>query len=462
MAMPKDFAGAAVALNRFGLGVRPDDAPPADPRSWLLDQLRRFEAKPVAFANARGASDIFADYAEDRADLRDLSGDERVKARMALRRRGRELYRQEAAMRLASALDTPAPFVERLVHFWSNHFAVSADKPQVTVLAGAFEREAIRPHVLGRFEDMLLAVETHPAMLFFLDQARSVGPNSRRATRAAETDDGRKPGINENLAREAMELHTLGARTGYDQKDVTEFALALTGWTVARPNDPDGTEPGTFRFRPAMHEPGARTILGRTYREVGEVQARAVLRDLGNADATARHVATKLARHFVADEPSDGLVAKLADTFKASDGDLPTVYRALVDAPEAWAPSQPKFKTPWDWLVSALRGLGVRDLGDLKGVQLANQLGQPVWRPRSPAGYDDVAANWAAPDALMRRIDVAQRLVRPVSGAIDARDLAPKLLAGSLSEGTRLQIERAESRASALALLLVSPEFLRR
>ncbi|KAB0679717.1 DUF1800 domain-containing protein [Aureimonas leprariae] len=462
MAVPNDLAGGTAALNRFGLGARPDEAPPADPRSWLLDQFRRFEAVPAAFAEARGASGIFAEYAEDRASLRDRSGDERVKARMALRRRGRELYRLEARMRLASAVATPTPFVERLVHFWSNHFAVSADKPQVTVLAGAFEREAIRPHVLGRFADLALAAETHPAMLFFLDQPRSAGPNSRRAARAAAAGGARRPGINENLAREVMELHTLGARTGYDQKDVTEFALALTGWTVARPNDPDGVEPGAFRFRPEMHEPGERTILGRTYGQPGAAQARAVLRDLGAASATARRVAAKLARHFVADDPPDALVSKLADAFAMSDGDLPTLYRALIDAPEAWAPSQPKFKTPWDWLVSALRGLGRTDLGDVESVQLANQLGQAIWRPRSPAGYDDVAASWAAPDALMRRIEIAQRLVRPVSETLDARELAPKLLAGSLSEGTRLQVGRAESRASALALLLVSPEFLRR
>jgi len=347
------------------------------------------------------------------------------------------------------------------VHFWSNHFAISTEKPQVAALAGAFEAEAIRPHVLGRFEDMLLAVERHPAMQVFLDQVRSVGPDSMAAMRADARDPQHKRGLNENLAREIMELHTLGVRTGYTQDDVTEFARALTGWSIVGPKGGGGV-PGSFVYRPGLHEPGERTIRGRRYAEQGEAQALAVLHDLADAPATARHVATKLARHFAGDDPSPALVARLDRAFQASNGDLPSVYRALVASQEAWSSAPVKFKTPWDWVLSTLRGLGTRELDGVKAAPLLTQLGQPVWRPGSPAGYDDIAASWAAPDALVRRVELAQRIAARAGDRIDARMLGPRLSAGSLSPATALALSRAESAQTALALLLVSPDFQRR
>ncbi|WGF89261.1 DUF1800 domain-containing protein [Marinivivus vitaminiproducens] len=458
MAASNRPSDVAIALNRFGLGAR-GNAPPGDPRAWLLEQIPSFEARPAAFASARTTPEIAREHAEDRADLTDLDPEARMEKRKVLRQRARALYRDEVGMRVTAALTTPAPFVERLVHFWSNHFAISADKPQVTALAGAFEREAIRPHVLGRFEDMLLAVERHPAMLLFLDQVRSVGPNSRRARRAAER--GRRLGINENLAREILELHTLGARGGYTQHDVGAFALALSGWTVDGMGG-DADETGAFRFRPQMHEPGPRTLLGRTYAEDGADQARAVLRDVAASEATARHVATKLARHFIADDPPPGAVDRLTAAFVSSGGDLPEVYRALIGLPDAWDARSRKFKTPWEWTISALRGLGRSEPGSAQVVALLNQLGQPTWQPRSPAGYDDVAGSWAAPEALVRRIEIALRLARPAGDRIDARERAPALLPGVLTERTQTQIARAESPATALALMLASPEFQRR
>jgi uncharacterized protein (DUF1800 family) len=211
-----------------------------------------------------------------------------------------------------------------------------------------------------------------------------------------------------------------------------------------------------------MHEPGTRELLGRTYTQAGEQQARAVLHDLATAPATARHIATKLARHFVADDPPAALVDRLAAAFQRSGGDLPTVYRELVNAPEAWQPRAEKFKSPWEWALSSLRALARTEIAPLQMANLMNQLGQPVWRPGSPAGYDDIAATWAAPDALVRRVEVAQRLAAPAGDAVDARALAPRVLPGSLSEATAGAIARSESPAGALALLLVSPEFLRR
>jgi uncharacterized protein (DUF1800 family) len=218
----------------------------------------------------------------------------------------------------------------------------------------------------------------------------------------------------------------------------------------------------TFRFVPALHEPGPRTVLGRRYAEDGEAQARAILRDLVAAPATATHVARKLARHFVSDEPPAALVQRLADTFQRTGGDLPSVYRELVVSPQAWAPEAVKFKSPWDWAVSGWRAIGRREVPAAQAANLMNQLGQPVWRPGSPAGYDDLTATWAAPDALLRRVEVAQRLANQAGSGLDARALAPRVLPGALSEATASALARAESGPTALALLLVSPEFLRR
>ena len=450
----------AIAMNRFGLGVRPDEALPPAPRRWLLSQFEAYEARPAAWQGLGSTASRVRDFAAHQRALRQAPESEREALRADWRRTEREAYLAGAGVRATLALQTPAPFVERLVHFWSNHFAVSVDKVQAMGLVGAFEADAIRPQVLGRFDDLLLAAVRHPAMLLYLDQVQSTGPDSRAALRRRN-----RKGLNENLAREILELHTLGVRSGYTQGDVTEFARALTGWTLpdaAAKEDAPGEGPASFRFDAAMHEPGRRTVLGRSYAEGGEDQARAILRDLAVAPATAQHIATKLARHFVADDPPPALVRRLAATFRASGGDLPAVYRELAAAPEAWTADALKFKSPWDWAVSSLRALGRRELPGQQAVNLMNQLGQPVWNPGSPAGFGDVAAAWAAPDALVRRVEMAQRLAAPLGAAIDARALAPRVLPGTLGEPTRKAIASADSPATALALLLASPEFLRR
>ena len=442
----------ALALNRFGLGARPDDAPPGDPQRWLLAQLDAYDPLPQAWKAVPRTPALVDAWNTMQRGVRQAPEGQRSGIREAYLRDGRRQYQAAVGARTSSALQTPTPFVERLVHFWSNHFAVSVDKLLIVGLAGSFEADAIRPHVLGRFEDLLLAVVRHPAMLLYLDQAQSAGPGSRVGSR------GR--GLNENLAREILELHTLGVRSGYAQDDVTQFALALTGWTL--PGDAATTDGATYRFVPALHEPGTRTILGKTYSEEGEAQARAVIHDLVGAPATALHIAHKLARHFGADEPPQALVQRLADTFTRTRGDLASVYRELIAAPQAWQAATPKFKSPWDWAVSSLRALGRSSMGPAQAALLMTQLGQPVWRPGSPAGYSDTAATWAAPDALMRRVEVAQRFAQEMGNAADARSLAPRVLPGVLSEATATAIARAESGGTALALLLVSPEFLRR
>jgi uncharacterized protein (DUF1800 family) len=480
---------AAIAMNRFGLGANPNEPAPANPKAWLLSQFDHYDVRPAAWMGEPDSATLVTGFAQRRRELREMrkqgkddaatsqtgaqaSGTMSTEqgtaqeARKALRADVVTTYRDSVNARVLSALNTQAPFIERLVHFWANHFAISTEKPQVAVLAGAFEVEAIRPHVLGRFEDMLIAVERHPAMQLFLDQTNSIGPDSIAAMRAEQRNPAHPRGLNENLAREIMELHTLGARSGYTQQDVTEFARALTGWSVALPQARGGAnqaaEPGQFVFHTALHEPGPRTVLGRRYDQSGEAQPLAILHDFASSPATAHHVADKLARHFVSDTPPPAVVARLADAFTQSGGDLPTVYRALIDSPQAWSAVSAKFKSPWEWTISAMRGLGWQDIGNLQTAPLFTQLGQPVWRPGSPAGYDDVAASWASPDALLRRVELAQRLAARVGDRLDARTLGEQLFAGSLSEPTSTAVSRAESASTALALLFVSPDFQRR
>jgi uncharacterized protein (DUF1800 family) len=461
-----DKTAAAVALNRFGLGVRPDEAMPADPHGWLLAQFDSYAPLAPAWAALPSSAALFVAYGDLQRAVRQADAGGEVAARQKLAAEVRERYRAAVGARIASALVTPAPFGERMVHFWANHFAVSIEKPTLGSLAGAFEAEAIRPHVFGRFEQMLLAVERHPAMLLYLDQVRSIGPDSAAARRAAAADPERRRGLNENLAREILELHTTGVRSGYSQDDVTELARALTGWSVGGPAGAyatrPGVEPGRFVFAPALHEPGARSVLGQRYEAAGEAQAEAILRRLAVAPTTARHIATKLARHVAGDAPAPALVDRLAAAFERSGGDLPTVYRVLIESPEAWQPAATKFKTPWEWTLSSLRGLGWRDLRGQELAPMLAQLGQPTWRPGSPAGFDDTAAGWAAPDALMRRVELAQRLAASSAGGFDARVLGPQLLPAGLGAATETAIARADNPATALALLLASPEFLRR
>jgi uncharacterized protein (DUF1800 family) len=359
-------------------------------------------------------------------------------------------YRDEAKVRIEAALDAEIGFAERLTWFWSNHFCISIAKNGVRPLAGAYEREAIRPNVLGRFADMLLAAETHPAMLIYLDNARSVGPNSQ-----AGRDRGK--GLNENLAREILELHTLGVRTVYTQDDVTRFAKIITGWTVIPPREEHG---GEFTFNPHMHEPGAQTLIGRPFADGDFDQGRAVLLMLARHPATARHIAAKLVRHFISDQPIPALTNKLAERFMASDGDLKEVAKTLVAAPESWNLSDRKLKRPGEWIVTALRATNATPLDIEQVMQAQNLLGEPLWRPAAPRGFPDEDAAWI--DGLAQRLDVANQLARGGAGTTDPELAVESALGPLASDETRTAIRRAESRPQALTLLFMAPEFQRR
>jgi uncharacterized protein (DUF1800 family) len=470
----------AIAANRFGLGVRPDGAPTS--KAALLAQMDRYDTRPAIIAALPNRTTLI----ESLQELRTLKKDKKAEAAAAstdedtamaekvlgnYRKSLREHYSNAVGARLQVAVASETDFAERLVHFWANHFAVSIDKVVVTALAGNYEFDAIRPHIFGSFGNLLSAAVKHPAMLLYLDQGQSIGPDSMLAKRVNARRDNKEIGLNENLAREILELHTLGVRTVYTQNDVTEFARALTGHTISglargpigRFVD-QGKAAGETVFVEAIHEPGARKVIGRSYAQDGVKQADAILSDLATHPATANHIATKLARHFVADVPPPSLIAKLEADFLKTGGDLKSLYRTLISAPESWAAGPPKFKTPWEWTVSALRALDVQQLpGKAQAAAgLFQQMGQPIWKPGSPAGFADEAKDWAGPAALMRRVETAGRFAKMAGGRVDARKLGPAILPGSLSPATAEQIARAESPEQGLALLLVAPEFLRR
>lgn len=452
-----------LAINRLGFGSRPADAIPSNATSWAMDQLHAFQPRPVGISATVSGAEMVRQLAEYREAKRQakLAGDAAAFAEKKMGAFLREGYVAQASARIEAALASATPFAERLTAFWANHFAVSTDKQETIGLAGPLEFEAIRPNLTGKFVDLWLAVMRHPAMLLYLDQAQSIGPNSPLARSAAGR--GKQLGLNENLAREAMELHSMGVRSGYSQADVTELARALTGWSVGgfgrnmppRFQQPGGDQPGQFTFRDAMHEPGERIVLGRRYSAGGERQARAILVDLASRPETATHIATKLATHFVGDTPPGSLIARLTEAFQASGGDLPLVYRALIESPETFAAGTGKFKTPWDWTISSLRAFGVAT-ADQKVVGALGELGQPVWKPGSPAGWADTAGAWAGPDALLRRIELAQRIANQVVANIDPRVLGPRLL-GTLSTQTTRVLAAADSPARASRCCWLAP-----
>lgn len=470
MASPSDNAQAAIAVTRFGLGARPGELAEVsrDPRGWLLGQIRpagadQPQASPVSAAERIAG---FREYQMDRREARrEGEGADRDPVQIAARML-REGTAVDFLARARLAATTPAGFRERWALFWANHFTVSGVKLITATVVGPFEQEAIRPRVFGRFEDLLIASSMHPAMLLYLDQAQSVGPNSPaagflRRRPGAGGQLGVGGGLNENLAREILELHTVGVDGGYSQADVTEFARALTGWSVGGLREPEERR-GRFVFRMATHEPGRRVVMGRAYPPDEAMQAGKILKDLAAHPATARHLSRKIARHFTADEPSPALVGRLEKAWRDSDGDLAVVARALIEAPEAWDPTPAKFKTPYEFLISSWRAIGGQPGAIEHLAPPLNAMGQRAFSPPSPKGWDDIALTWAAPDALIKRMTWAEGFSAVVAGELDPNSVAAGALGARLSPAVQKSVARAESREEALSILLMSPEFQRR
>jgi uncharacterized protein (DUF1800 family) len=463
-----DPALAAIAANRFGLGARPGELARVgkDPRGAVGAQLAG-GAPQLQDAALKSSADILSQALQLRRERRaartDASANADAAAVMKVAQLYKPIYADETSARIRAALATERPFVERLTYFWNNHFAISVDKAVVLGLAGSFEREAIRPHVLGSFSEMLLAATRHPAMLLYLDNQISIGPHSQLAERAARHASERRLGINENLAREILELRTLGVAGGYTQADVTSFAQILTGWSIGAESGrlADGKS-GEFVFRQEMHEPGAQHVLGKRYAEDGVAQGVTVLSDLAQHPATAHFIATKLARHFIADEPPQRAIEHLTRAFRDSRGDLPTLYGALIALRECWAQTFAKFKTPAEYIISSLRGLGLPENFADKARAAFALLGQRIYAPGSPAGWPDRSADWDGASAVLKRIEWADALGQKMGTHRDAAQLAPEWLGAGMSAATQTSIARAASGSQALTLLLTAPEFMRR
>ena len=426
----------------------------------------------------------------------------RTPEQMQLMQAERSVFTDLAQQKILRAVYSERQLNEVMVDFWFNHFNVFAGKGQVRAYLTEYERDAIRPNVFGRFRDLLGATAHNPAMLFYLDNWQSAAPegastseamNRPRFGRGAGRGRGfggppqgrtiadlppaaenRRPrGLNENYARELMELHTLGVDGGYTQQDVQEVARAFTGWTIANPR-----QGGGFRFEPRMHDDGEKIVLGHRIKAGGgERDAEEVLDILASHPSTARFIATKLARRFVSDQPPTSLVDRAAARFRETSGDIREVVRTIVTSPEFFAPAayRAKVRTPFEFVAAAVRATGVDAINAMPLVQAMRELGMPPYQCQPPTGYADRADAWVNTGALLNRMNFAVALtdgklrgvrptgVTPLTTSDAARDaIISQVLAGDVSTSTRTTVEKASTAPQALALLLGSPEFQKR
>lgn len=442
----------AIALTRFGLGAKPGEmeAGALDPRTWLKQQIT-----PAAALMPQGGLLTTEQGVEEFAKflvIKRKGGEKsKVTVRQERKRQGKAL-REEIRARIQHSATTQAPFAQRWVDFWGNHFSLSAIKPETVLLVGPFEREAIRPHVFGSFKTLLRAATLHPAMLSYLDNHRSIGQSSRLGRR-----DNRS--LNENLAREVLELHTLGVGSGYSQKDVESFAKALTGWVPGYVRFAQHNVPAPSTFVPAIHEPRRKKLLGRTFASSGADEAPAMLDMLAAQRATARHLAFKLARHFIADIPPPSTVKALTRQYLETDGDLAALAQTLIGLEEAWQPVQAKVKTPFELIVSAGRALqSPRTFARINGA--FKSMAQIPYRAPSPAGWADEASAWMSPDALKKRVEWANLIAQRAT--VPPQDFLDTALGPLANSALKTAIGRAESPAQGLTLALMSPPFQRR
>ena len=442
---------AVIAMNRFGLGAKPGEINLAklDAKKWLKSTLTHISYDP----SLPGSEAVIAELIQYRKMKRKAKSAPDKEQEMSMKNAKnspRNLARTLIVDSLRQAVASDNSISWRLLDFFSNHFSVSDAGQVMAGLAPTLEREAIAPHLLGKFENMLLAVVQHPAMLIYLNNEQSFGPNSKLGRK-------RNKGMNENLAREILELHTLGVNGGYSQADVIELAKGITGWTV-QTNEKSSNH--GFHFNANGHEPGKRSLLGKTYPQKGRLQGEHMLRDVANHPNTAKYICLKLAQHFISDSPEPSLLAKLEKVWLTSQGDIKLVMHALIDAEEAWQPAQEKFKTPREFVISTLRALNIGHIKDRYLLFSLTSLGQKPFNAGSPAGFGDEKNDWNGASALMARIDWANAI--STMSKVNAEQVMKNSFADTLSKTSYQTITRAESRKQALTLLLMSPEFQRR
>jgi uncharacterized protein (DUF1800 family) len=473
-------AEALHVLNRLAFGPAPGDlerVTAMGSSAWIAEQLHperlalpAFLADQLSALRTPGETqrEMVQQYREMAREAKEAKQAEAASpdGKKAATEEGAERRRQVAAItveageeRLLQALASPRQLQEVLVDFWFNHFNVFQGKGLVRVLTESYEREAIRPHVLGRFRTMLGATAKHPAMLFYLDNWLSVAPGYQPPRRGGGAA-AKASGLNENYAREVMELHTLGVDGGYTQQDVTELARILTGWTLV-PQQPrrrrfaaamdantaSGRGDSIFGFDPARHDNGTKTWLGRTVPPNGQLEGEFALDVLANHPATARHIALKLARRFVADEPPPALVDRLARRFTDTDGDLRAVMQALVESPEFRDPRPVKFKTPYQYVMSSVRATGIVTTNVRPLMATLAQLGQPLYGCQTPDGWHDTEADWLNPNAITQRVNFATALA---SGKLPLQRMDdPNAPAGNGLKAMERQTDRAMARDAA-------------
>lgn len=455
-------AYSELAAIRLGYGLSPLTPSPANPAEVLASvALAGPDADAVGMARVRKLQRRSSEFGRQLK-----TGDARARQEYdKIQRRAADLSRLATQRRIARAVADPAGFGERLVQFWADHFTVSGGNAFLRLMAAAFVDEAIRPHLGGRFEDMMFAVETHPRMLVYLNQDRSIGPNSEMAKRAKAK--GQKLGLNENLAREMIELHSLGVGASYTQKDVRQLAELLTG-LIYLPREQDV-------FRAVRAEPGAETVLGKSYGGKGPAKLddiRAVIRDLARHPDTARHLARKLAVHFVADDPPQALIDRLAGVYLDSKGDLSAVNGALVEAPELDSHFRQKMRQPFEFMVASLRGLGLDGAGVMALEPKTSHnwlvaplaaMGQDWGKPRGPDGWPEAAVDWATPQGLAARMDWAMRVPGRLRPELpDPRVLLDNALGQTASEALKWAVPKAESTREGVLIVLASADFNRR
>jgi uncharacterized protein (DUF1800 family) len=456
----------AIAANRFGLGAKPGEIARAseNPKAWLLDQVSGPAPQPVPgdgvpFANAGKLVSEEEDY-KILKFMEKGNKQKGIKKSAAKKAAGgnirRHTYMKEMSARLALGFTTDRPFAERIVRFWSNHFTISTARHKVVLFAGDFEREAIRPNIHRSFEDMLFAVCMHPAMQIYLDNWHSIGPNSPAGSK-------RSKGLNENLGRELMELYTLGVDGGYTQADVIAMAKLLTGWGIY-----DG-RPSGFGFYQQRHEPGPISLRGKTY-PPGWDGAVSAVRDLAHDPSTARHIARKLATHFISDNPPKESVARLQKAFLDTRGNLRTLYETIVSDPAAWGAEQKKMRLPVEFVTAAMRVTGWPGGADPERqerrarnlIASVRLMGEVPFAAPSPKGWPDDANSWNGSDGLLDRIEWAKNFGEELPASINAAAVAEAGLGPQLRPATRAVMAKASTPGEAVALLLVSPEFQRR
>ncbi|MEI1249396.1 DUF1800 domain-containing protein [Rhizobium aouanii] len=496
-----------MAAIRFGYGFRPGEAPPSS-KDDLIGQLRKGAAAtpdfPLGGPDMRHQAilSLQAQLKQIRQDAKTVTDDTTQREmRKGVQRQAQQQFQHDANLRLMQAVLSPHGFYERLSTFWIDHFSTSANKSlPMRLIVPLYEAEAIRPFISGRFGDLLRNATAHPAMLIYLDQADSLGPDSAGGMK-------RNKGLNENLSRELLELHTLGAGSGYSQADVTAAAMVLTGLTIDR-------KEMDIAFRPNISEPGAHEVLGVSYggRRRSREDYLDMLDDLAVHPKTAAHISRKLAVHFIADQPDEGMVSDMAAAWKKTDGDLTAVYTAMLDHPAAWRDEGAKARQPFDYIVTGLRALNAGPVNGVVGSFLAanqqgtdegdmaantpgmagspvptdpageardkrlkafrtaralgqgalKRMGQPTWLPPSPAGFEEGFSAWITGSQLAERLAWARRAVAQFGRDEDPREFLKSTLADAARDETIRVVSQAPNKISGLTLVLASPEFNRR